>query len=67
MNQYYVIRVSDDKWVSAILNAGFVETTSRQEALRFEDANVALSILTMIKSRDAYVEEIRISVEKIER
>jgi hypothetical protein len=67
MNQYYVIRVSDDRWLGAILNTGFVNATSRQEALRFEDAIVALSVLTMIKSQTAYVEEIKINVEKIER
>lgn len=67
MNQYYVIRVSDDRWLSAILNTGFANATSRYEALRFEDANVALSVLTMMKSQTAYVEEININVEKIER
>jgi hypothetical protein len=63
----YVICIDGFRWVTAILKSGVATTDSRHEALRFKDANVALTILTMVESANAFVEEINEVITKIER
>lgn len=66
MTQYYVIRLSNEKWLSAILNAGLVPNVLRNEALRIKDLNVALSLLKLTADYpDAYVEEVVVTVTEV--
>jgi hypothetical protein len=65
MNQYYVIRMNDDKWLSAIMNIGCATTENRFDALRIKDINVALSLLSMINMANAKIEEIFFNVKEV--
>jgi hypothetical protein len=66
MTQYYVIRLSNEKWLSAILNIGLSPSATRNDALRIKDLNVALSLLKLTADYpDAYVEEVVVTVTGI--
>lgn len=66
MSQYYVIRLSEGKWLSSILNIGLNDTKSREEALRIADLNIARAILSLAtKFPDAVVEEVNITVTQV--
>ena len=66
MTQYYVIRLSNEKWLSAILNIGLSPSSTRHEAIRFKDLNVALSLLKLTADYpDACVEEVFVTVTDV--
>jgi hypothetical protein len=66
MSQYYVIRLSENQWLSSILNIGLNDTKNREEALRIVDLNIAKAILNLAnKYPHAVVEEINVTVTEV--
>jgi hypothetical protein len=61
-----VIRLSENQWLSSILNIGLNDTKNREDALRIVDLNIAKAMLGLAtKFPDAVVEAVNIIVTEV--